>query len=196
MKIKEVVFADLKELLFLFVAFSLMFMISCLFANSIVENHLVATAVEALCLQDSPVMAKLEETELMLLDVSLSLQNDLNCDHPQHKIEAYMVTVSEILKTKGASAETGVYGSIRGEFMDGAGWIPPKDYVPHKQPWYVAARNGHGAVVFTCPYHNVRTGQINISVSKALYDAEGSCSGVAAMDVEVFSILEHETRVQ
>ena len=39
---------------------------------------------------------------------------------------------------------TGVYGYINGEYLDGIGWVPPKDYEPTEREWYIAAKEAGG----------------------------------------------------
>ena len=65
---------------------------------------------------------------------------------------------------------TGIYGVIRGNYVDGVGWVPPKDYDPTMRDWYKTTVGGKGDVVIVSPYVDAQTGNVIISVGRALSD--------------------------
>lgn len=84
---------------------------------------------------------------------------------------------------------TGLYGYIRGEYMDGLGWVPPDDYVATERGWYKAAVEGNGNTVIVSPYVDAQTQSVVITIAKMLPDMENDVSydshNVAALDVIV-----------
>ena len=74
---------------------------------------------------------------------------------------------------------TGLYGFIRGEYLDGLGWVPPGDYDPRERDWYKLAKQGGGELVIVPPYIDAQTGSAVITVCKLLSDGES----VLALDV-------------
>ncbi len=65
-------------------------------------------------------------------------------------------------------------------YMSG-GWLPPDDFVVSERAWYVGAVETQGIYV-TEPYVDEQTGNICITLSKAVY-SDGSVIGVAGMDM-------------
>lgn len=87
---------------------------------------------------------------------------------------------------------TGIYGYVAGEYLDGIGWIPPKDYVPTEREWYLAAKEAGGRVTIVPPYLDAQTNTIMFSVSQLLSDGES----VVSLDMtlnEVQTITENMT---
>ena len=66
---------------------------------------------------------------------------------------------------------TGIYGVIRGEYVDGVGWVPPDDYDPTARDWYKTAIEAGGEPVIAAPYIDAQTGNVIISVVKCLSDS-------------------------
>lgn len=91
----------------------------------------------------------------------------------------YMVQES-ISSTKAIDENyTGIYGYINGEYYDGDMWEPPADYDPVSRPWYKAAVEGKGELVLVDPYIDMETGNITMTLSKALSDGHS----VVALDI-------------
>ncbi|MCM1102436.1 MAG: methyl-accepting chemotaxis protein [Clostridium sp.] len=65
-------------------------------------------------------------------------------------------------------------------YMSG-GWLPGEDFVVSERAWYTGAMNTDGVYV-TEPYVDEQTGNICITLSKAIYDGD-SFIGVAGMDM-------------
>ena len=74
---------------------------------------------------------------------------------------------------------TGVYGFIKGEYLDGIGWVPPEDYEPTKREWYIAAKEARGKATIVPPYLDAQTNTVMFSVSQLLDDGES----VVSLDV-------------
>lgn len=74
---------------------------------------------------------------------------------------------------------TGVYGYINGEYLDGIGWVPPKDYEPTEREWYIAAKEAGGKATIVQPYLDAQTNTVMFSVSQLLSDGKS----VVALDI-------------
>ena len=81
---------------------------------------------------------------------------------------------------------TGLYGVIRGNYVDGVGWVPPEDYDPTKRDWYITTVAGKGEVTIVPPYVDAQTGSVIISVGKALTDN----SNAMALDLTLDGVQE------
>ena len=79
---------------------------------------------------------------------------------------------------------SGVYGYIRGEYLDGIGWEPPEGYIPTSRDWYIAAKKAGGMPTLVSPYLDTKTKTILVSVSMLLSDGESAVS----LDIELNEI--------
>ncbi len=63
----------------------------------------------------------------------------------------------------------------------------PADFDATTRPWYLAAKEAGGSVVWTDPYQDTATGQTVVTVTKAVYDG-GKFDGVVGIDVSLQDI--------
>ncbi|MBR1674639.1 MAG: response regulator [Eubacterium sp.] len=87
---------------------------------------------------------------------------------------------------------TGIYGYINGTYVDGVGWVPPADYDPTKRDWYKTTVGGAGNVVIVSPYVDAQTGNVIISVGKALTDNNNAL----ALDLTLSGVQEIVENIQ
>ena len=86
---------------------------------------------------------------------------------------------------------TGLYAFVRGEYLDGDGWVPPEGYDPKSRDWYKAAVAGEGKIVIVSPYVDAQTGSVVITICKLLQSKDESGNDcVVALDVIVDYIQE------
>lgn len=81
---------------------------------------------------------------------------------------------------------TGIYGVVRGNYVDGVGWTPPADYDPTARDWYKTTVAADGQAIIVSPYVDAQTGNVIISVCKALTDR----NDVLGMDLTLSGIQE------
>ena len=118
-----------------------------------------------------------------------TLDNMLRTGRSQEEILDFLVNQSSAVVNTTSENSTGIYGYIRGEYLDGTGWEPDDDYVPTERPWYIGARANVGRVAVVDPYIDAETNTITITFSKTLCDAKS----VAAMD---FSMDQLQTIIE
>ena len=87
---------------------------------------------------------------------------------------------------------TGIYGVIRGEYVDGVGWTPPDDYDFTKRDWYIITCSGEGEPILIPPYVDAQTGNVIISIGKALTDN----SNALAMDLTLQNVQDTVEDIQ
>ena len=88
---------------------------------------------------------------------------------------------------------TGLYGYIRGEYLDGLGWVPPEDYDASTRDWYLSALEANGDVIIISPYVDAQTHSVVITITKMLED--GDACNVVSLDVIVNHIQETTEQV-
>ena len=86
------------------------------------------------------------------------------------EIVEYITRESSNTEQQFDESYTGIYGVINGNYVDGVGWVPPDDYDPTQRDWYKTAVGGKGDVVIVSPYVDAQTGNVIISVGRALED--------------------------
>ena len=77
---------------------------------------------------------------------------------------------------------TGIYGYVNGEYLDGAGWVPPEGYDPLERDWYKAAIKANGEATMVSPYVDAQTGSVIISISRMLSNGTDVLSLDVMMD--------------
>ena len=103
----------------------------------------------------------------------------------QDKVSDYLTVQTTRLKDRFDDNFTGVYGYIRGEFMDGSGWIPPEGYDATERDWYSVIKEAGGRTVIVSPYLDADTGDIVITIGKLLQEAGGYDDNIVCLDVTI-----------
>ncbi|MDR3138671.1 MAG: response regulator [Treponema sp.] len=196
--IKKIARENFKQLLFVFLAFLLMVLVSYFFTSGIVEKQIVVNAEEVMAKADQRISANFRELEIIILNAAFVLQNQLDAGLSRDQIAGCMadLTVWLLQSERKAPGALGFYGYFRDEYYDGRYWIPPADYAPREKPWYTAARKTPGSVAFTDPYLDPRTGDIIVSVSLTLRGKSGTDYGVLALDMDIRNIAEYVKKLQ
>ena len=79
---------------------------------------------------------------------------------------------------------TGIYAYVDGVYVDGSGWVPPKDYDPISRDWYKTAVKANGEVAIVTPYVDAQTGAVVITFTKCISDgSDGKPKSVVSLDV-------------
>ncbi len=105
---------------------------------------------------------------------------------PNSEILKYLTAESASIKKSIDKDYTGLYGWINGEYCDGVGWIPDRDYVPTQRPWYLETVADDSEVTFVSPYLDEQTHTVLTTMARKLSDGES----VIALDVTLKRIQE------
>lgn len=115
---------------------------------------------------------------IMTIDLACyTLDSMIRNGSSQAEIRNFLVNQTEAVSSTDMKT-TGLYGYIRGEYLDGTDWKPDADYIPTERPWYIDARANVGRVAVVDPYIDVQTYKTAITFSRTLCDAKS----VAAID--------------
>ena len=87
---------------------------------------------------------------------------------------------------------TGIYGYVNGEYVDGVGWTPPDDYDPTVRDWYIDTKAAGGQPLVVSPYVDAQTGNVIISICKALTDNDN----VLGLDLTLTGVQETVEKIQ
>ncbi len=81
---------------------------------------------------------------------------------------------------------SGIYGVIRGEYLDGPGWKPPEGYDPTTRDWYRMAIEADGEIAVVPPYVDAETGDAVVTISRKFSESDD----VLALDLKTDYIQE------
>ena len=119
---------------------------------------------------------------------------------PQEKINQYLTVQTQNQFTQFDENFTGIYAYVRGEYMDGSGWIPPEDYNVEERDWYRKAVDAGGKVIIVSPYVDAQTNSVVITICRLLDDGKEAGSyeerNVVALDVIVNHIQDVTEEVE
>lgn len=82
------------------------------------------------------------------------------------------------------------YGGYEdGTYLDASGWEPPSDYDARKRGWYLDTF-GKDTVQISDPYVDAEYGDIIVSISKTVFNKDGSPKGVISSDIRLNHFME------
>ena len=108
------------------------------------------------------------------------------------EIVEYITRESSNTEAQFDESYTGIYGVIRGEYVDGVGWTPPADYDPTARDWYKTTVAADGQAIIVSPYVDAQTGNVIISICKALTDR----NNVIGLDLTLAGVQETVENIQ
>jgi len=117
---------------------------------------------------------------------SLSQDIEATGDFSSLHLKKFIKGKMEIYKKEFVDFYFGFEDSNR-EFISGVDWIASEGYNPKERPWYQLAMHSNG-VVFTEPYRDVMSGELVITVAKALKN-KGEIIGVIATDIYLTKVI-------
>ncbi|MCR4705117.1 MAG: sensor histidine kinase, partial [Lachnospiraceae bacterium] len=112
---------------------------------------------------------------------SYTVEGMLAQNKSNKEILDYLIGQSLAIKHTVFENTSGLYGYIRGEFLDGMMWNPPSGFVATDRPWYKKAIEKEGEVAMIEPYLDAQTGTTLMAISKALRDGKN----VVSMDIKL-----------
>jgi len=182
-----------KQIVFVCFAFVLMIVISYIATNNILRKHLTYEAQEMLRTVEMTIKSNLREALTTLGESSFTIQHFIERGESQESLFRYMVDITNWLMGNKDMVYgfNGIYGYIRGDYMDGTNWEPPPDYKPQERPWFIVAREKQGELAETVPYVDADSGEIVISFSQELFNTSGESLGVLSIDVLLNQVGEY-----
>jgi signal transduction histidine kinase/CheY-like chemotaxis protein len=153
-----------------------------------VHDYLTKEAENALSYTQSKVTTDLLGIETSLQNYSHSIRSMIIHGCSAKTLMEYMTGITKYLTSSDThiSGFNGIYGTFdvfEDIYLDGTGWIPPKDYNPKERPWYKAAIAAGGSIATTTPYIDAHTGEIVVTYSKLIFDNDGKQLGVVCIDL-------------
>jgi signal transduction histidine kinase/CheY-like chemotaxis protein len=184
--LKVLIRRNISQLLFIFGAFFLMVLLGSLLVNRILRSRLLEGAEAALFTAEANIKSGLAEAEVTLINSYHVVRVMVNDGASQDDLKVYLENTTRWMRERdGLLGFYGIYGYIRGQFIDSVGFNPGDDYIPQRRPWYqTAIRIGNG-FAFTAPYTDAQTGSTIISAVKNLDAPDETVFGILVADVNI-----------
>ena len=119
-----------------------------------------------------------------------TLDNMISEDRSDEEILDYLANETVAFRDSMKSDTTGIYGYIRGTYMDGSGWTPDEGYEPTERPWYIQTVAGKGRIITGDPYLDLDTGRYTVTIGKTLRDNK------SVVAVDVFADKLHDDKLE
>ncbi|MCR4793165.1 MAG: response regulator [Lachnospiraceae bacterium] len=161
-------------IIFILQALMLVYVFGFFYKNSV--DDIKALGISNMKSQASMVENYLNKGHNVLWFAAESVDYMLRNGENNEKILDYLMGASEQMQSQFDLNFTGIYGYLNGEYIDGAGWVPPDDYDPKSRSWYIEAVEGQGRMVLSEPYIDAQTGSVVVSYSQMLSDGESVIS--------------------
>jgi signal transduction histidine kinase/CheY-like chemotaxis protein len=174
-------------------SFFLMVLVGYFSVRDIVRDNLLANVQDAFFVAETNIKESLREPNVTLFNASFVIERMINDGEPQERVHGYMLDATRwFFEDKERKVDlSGLYGVIRGDFLDGARVDLLSNDQAERQPWFVAAKNMDGRVATIAPRVEPATRNVVTSFSRALYDANRNFLGVLALDAYLTRLFEY-----
>jgi len=181
------------QVVFVFLAFTVMVLVSYFYIRGVVQEQMTRYSEKTISSAEYELKSIFTQYEISLSNFSFSVEHMIKSDYSQEAILSHFHKWTDWITQNQSDFEefSGVYGVVRGEFLDGSGWIPPADYIPQSRPWYVGAASLNGRIYYTVPYIDADSDEIVVSISMCVFDANYRRAGVIAIDFNISSIVDY-----
>jgi signal transduction histidine kinase/FixJ family two-component response regulator/HPt (histidine-containing phosphotransfer) domain-containing protein len=181
------------QLLFVFAAFALMAGATYHFIGKTLRSRLLEEAKWLLFSANANVRAGLSEAETTLLNSYYIVQGMVEWNASRNEILDYLTITTEWMRKhdQGLLGYYGIFGYIYGEFYNSIGFSPGNYYIPQTQPWYQTAIRNSGAIAYTVPYKDRRTGDTIFSAVRNIDLKSGEIVGILAIDININWLVEY-----
>ena len=154
-------------------------------------GNVEAVGENALAYETEQLTGYLNKGMDVLKVTSISVEYMIDEGKSAKDIEKFLVEESQRYMEDIDENFSGIYGWVKGEYVDGIGWVPDADYVAKEREWYVAAKKGRGEAVIVSPYVDAQTHTVMISVSRMLSDGDS----VISLDIALNEIQKHTSHL-
>jgi signal transduction histidine kinase/CheY-like chemotaxis protein/HPt (histidine-containing phosphotransfer) domain-containing protein len=175
------------QVLFVLAAFTVMVLAGYFFVSGILRNRLLTNADDSLFTAEANIRAAFSESEVSLATSFHLVRDMIERGAEQEEILEYLKRTTAWMRESksGLIGFYGIYGYIRGEFLDGMDINAGPEYLPQTRPWYQTAVRSGNAAAYTAPYLDWRTGDVIITAVRNITDEEGNLYGILAIDLSM-----------
>jgi len=188
------------QIMFVYLAFTLMVILSYIFVERMMLSRLEDAVNTSLEFMQVSIESDLAEPEKFLQSVSQSMRNMILHSYDTDFIQKYIkedITPNVIKYDKrklGINRMYGYFDVFNGLQLINGEWEPSAEDDMRESPWYKAAVEANGKVVFTTPYFNARIRSYVLTYSRQIFDGDKPLA-VIAIDVPIDKIIDYVTEM-
>ena len=188
----------LLQLLLVFLAFTVMVVMSNYFASSIVKKHISNYGDEVIAASAETIKTYMKSHEITLNDMAFVIEKLKERGASSEAIQSELTSWSNWLYERDERFEKllFLYCVVDDTLILGSDWDYPDDFEPEQRVWYTGACELEGEVFYSDPYSDANTGEYVMTISRQLFKSGGEPFGVIAMDVFVSSIADYIKSMQ
>jgi len=189
------------QVLFVFLAFALMCVVSYFLANRIERMHLEKESAAMAIYIESQLNSDLNEFETMLNVTSETIRRLIIQKASFEEIKSYVIHITQFGREEAHVAgfhtifimfdkdifpwpEKAGFNGIAPD-MDWVTILSDGSYVPEEREWYKAAVEADGDVGVTEPYANIIGSVFTITYSRCIFDDDGKRIAIVSLDVSL-----------
>jgi hypothetical protein len=179
------------QILFTAISFLAMAVLSYIFMNSIVHDHLVRNTEAVLSFQKASLETRMVEFRTPLEIISWEARSMILCGESAQSLRDYFVNIYNHFYSneKYRLSVNGLAGFFE-TFPDGPTFITSLEnqneiFYSEEQPWYAAAIRAGGEIAETVVYKDIFAGEAILVYSRCIYDDEGRRLGAVGLRVIV-----------
>jgi len=188
------------QIMLVYLAFTLMVILSYFFVQKMMLSRLEDAVNTSLDFMQVSIESDLAEPEKFLQSVSQSIRNMIINGYGPEQIQKYIkedITPNVIKYDKRKLVINRMYGYFdvfNGLQLINGEWKSSVDDNMRESPWYKAAVEANGKVVFTTPYFNTRIRSYVLTYSRQIFDGDKPLAVIAA-DVPIDKIIDYVTEM-
>jgi signal transduction histidine kinase/CheY-like chemotaxis protein/HPt (histidine-containing phosphotransfer) domain-containing protein len=197
-KAKEILRTISVQMVFIFLAFTVMVLTSYLYVSHIERDHLVRNANDAITNTQIQIETELLEPEATLRVIAETIRIMIMNEYDSERVLKYIVTIAKSVQSGVDKRKIGIIGCYGyfdvydGMFLTGnETWVPPENFDPTDRPWYTSAIEANGEIAITPLYEDLYTNEISIGFTRRIFDDEGNPLGVVCLAITLDRIRDH-----
>jgi signal transduction histidine kinase/CheY-like chemotaxis protein/HPt (histidine-containing phosphotransfer) domain-containing protein len=192
MNFKKILRENFKQLLFVFFAFVLMILLSCVFTGITMGRFLADSSALILESGEDKMRLKFQEIETSLVNISITINQMKGHGVSLAEIQDYLTDFGDHVR---ASPDTlpgfqNVVGVIEGDFIRDETRQLSELFDPYQQPWYQVLLDNPFRIAFTAPYYDAYSKNMVFAASILLRESDQGVYGVLAIEVNVRDIAD------
>jgi len=184
------------QILFTALAFVLMVVLSYMFVSNIVQNDIKRYAETVFAYAQKQVESDIAVSENSLSGFAEVVRSNIINGADLEAIRHLTYDMAEFLQASKADI-MGFEDLVEDLFIfldgytddtliiSGFGWVFPADADPTTRLWYQAAMAADGALAMTAPFRSLRSGELVITFTRAIFDDNGERLGIAGLNVHI-----------
>jgi signal transduction histidine kinase/FixJ family two-component response regulator/HPt (histidine-containing phosphotransfer) domain-containing protein len=193
---RKILHENFRQLLFVFFAFFLMILLSCVFTSINMRRFLAESSTLVLESGEDKMRLKFQEVETSLVNISITInqmkEQMKEKNAPFSEIQDYLTDFGDYarLSPDMLSSFQNIVGIIEGNFVCDEARQLPESFDPYQQPWYQVLLNNPTRVAFTAPYYDTYSQSMVFAASILLRGDDQGVYGVLAMELNISSITD------